>query len=129
MFFFERSILNEFQNRKITFIRRKIIILPKPFETWCIKWYWIKIIGQNLEFMNHQWEINPYVILDAAIVQSYFDGRTMTNSNLRSLYKILKFSGAANSQKRACNELIIQSLQQLFRQYYMKNRNWASAGA
>ena len=41
-------------------------------------------MGQNLEFKNDQWEIIPYVILDAAVVWSYFDGRTMTNFNLKS---------------------------------------------
>ena len=77
-FFLAGQFLMYFKKEKITFIKNKIIILPRPFDTWCIKWYWIKTIGQNLEFKRHQWEIIPYVIRDESIVQSYFDGRTMT---------------------------------------------------
>ena len=72
-FFFGWSTFDELENRKITknmFINRIIIISPIHFDTRCVKWYWIKAIGQNSEFKSHQWEIIPFVILFAAIVNS-----------------------------------------------------------
>ena len=48
--FFGRSSFDELKNRKIkiiTFVKRKIIILPKHFDSRCNKLYWIKTIVQT----------------------------------------------------------------------------------
>ena len=82
------------------------MILPKHFDIWCKNGVESKLLVKNLEFKSYHWEIIP-LILDAAIVLICFHGRTMIDLNLRSPYNIMKFSGAANSQKRACYEFII----------------------
>ena len=39
--------------RKYTFIKgKRIIIRLKHSDKWCVKWYWIKTVGQNLEFKS-----------------------------------------------------------------------------
>ena len=63
-------------------LKSKIIILLKLLGTWSVNRYSFKTVGLNSEFKSHQREIIPYVILDTAIVQNYFDGRTMINLNL-----------------------------------------------